>query len=182
VELSEQDQFFERLDTLREKGEVLQRQNAEALEKLLDLIQVPDPGAVRVQFDEAGLLGVIDIDEEAKEELTPEQLGHEINFSILRASPPIGGYSAAATTAGREIGEVMRKLVGALDTGSLPEPVDVTNDFDTVTVSARWGSILAVSCDPRWLQTTPARLISEEIVRTGRTAALKTDTLGRFPR
>jgi hypothetical protein len=173
VELSEQQQFFEGLDALREKGETLQRENAATLQEVLDGLQVPEQGAVSAAFDEEGLISTLAITDGAKGDLSTDQLVQEINLAVVRASPPIG-RNASPT--------VLTNLMDALSSGGTPELVDVTNDFGSVTISARWGIIAEVKCSATWIQSTPESLISEEIVRMGRIAARETDTLGRFPK
>ena len=74
----------------------------------------------------------------------------------------------------------IQQLMNSLASGVLPEMTDITNDFNQVVVKAAWGNVVAVTCDLRWLASTPDHLISEEVVRMTRIAAIETDDSGRF--
>jgi hypothetical protein len=171
------------LDELRLRGEKLQRDNANTRKEIFDLLQLPEQGVVTVEFGDDGLMSRVDIDAGARKGLSAEQLVHEINAAILRSSPLLAGFGIAdadprAKPAGN--GAFLNQLVAAMAAGERTAPPKFANDFETVTVTAALGSILGVECSSSWIGSTPDRLVSEEIVRIARIAALETDTMGRY--
>lgn len=189
MELNEQQAFLAQLDALKDEGAALQRANAATQRKLMDLLRVPEQTAIRVDFDELGLISEMEIDEQVKSELTPQQLGREINLAVLRASGSVvptpsmpGGNSQDAPADLTSPDSILGQLMGILATGERPEPVEVPNDLGTVTIRALWGNLVEVTCTESWILSTPGHLIAEEIVRMGRIAARETDILRRFPK
>jgi hypothetical protein len=183
VELNDDDPRA-RIEALRERGEQLQRQNEQTQRDILTMLEIPEHGAVVARFDANGLMSALEIDSDARKVLSAQQFVREVNMAILRATG-IGGASLAAT-AGDPQSELSASsrtfdlVAKAISSDQDTEPKRISNDFKTVTVIALWGNVAGVECSNSWIDSTPDRLIAEEIVRMARTVAIETDPLQRF--
>jgi hypothetical protein len=179
--LNDETDLAAELQSLQERGETLQRRNLSTRREILDLLEIPEDGAVTVRYDASGLMSVVEIDDGARAGLTPTQLVREINAAIIRSSgllslatPEVSDPQGASTV--RLVSEV---AAGMADDRQL-EPQRISNDFGTVTVTAMLGNVAGVECAESWIASTSSRLISEEIVRMARIAAKDTDTVGKY--
>lgn len=176
--MNDADDILRELEFLRVESERLQRQAEAAQEELLELLGVPELGAVTARFDTGGLLAAIEFAPEASD-CEPEMLLRDINIAVS-----IAGDDAAADLAPDPNAEFMpdlgddefEQLVG----GAAPAVETFTDDFGMLRVSARWGTIMSIDAPERWIATTPHRVMGDEIVRMGRLAALATDYLHRL--
>lgn len=174
------------LEELRAKGLKLQEESRATQRKVFELLAIPEHGAVTAVFDSRGLLEGLQFDATLCDGLTSTQLVEQINIAIFRDGGALVRQLDVPTVAVSDddpasvLSPVVAQLMNAFAAGELPEPVEFTNDFKTITVTAILGTISTVVCDSNWIATTPERLISEEIVIMARRAALDTDKLGRF--
>ncbi|MEO7121949.1 MAG: hypothetical protein ABI400_02295 [Lacisediminihabitans sp.] len=183
MELTDNTDLLKQIEALKLKGEKLQRDNATTTQDILALLGLAEQGAVTVTFDEDGLMSELDIDAEARADMTAEQLLHEINAGILRAGALVRGITVSDADPRAQLnasGSLVAKLVQSIASGERPEPQKIKNDFGTVTITALMGTVTGVECQTSWIGSTPDHLISEEIVRMARTAAQQTDTMGRY--
>lgn len=181
--MNDADDILRELEFLRAEGERLRRQAEAAQEELLELLGAPELGTVTARFDTGGLLASLEFAAGAAE-LDPETLLRDINIAVSIAAeeaaddlapdpeaeflPELGGDS--------ELDGAFAQLVGGVST-----PVETfSDDFGMLRIGARWGTIMSIDANERWLATTPHKLIAEEIVRIARYASLTTDHLGRL--
>jgi hypothetical protein len=182
--MSDDTRIIDRFKDIQEEGERLKIVIEETQAKIWEILALPEGGAVTVTFDERGLIADVVIDPDLRKGLSAADLERDINLAILRAAnarpvAPVAALDAAGAEA-LASSPVAVRMMEALQTGVVPEPVEVVNDFKTVTATAQWGNLVSVTCSARWLDTTPVRLIAEEVLRIARAASIESDTSGRL--
>ena len=168
------DDWQRALEELQAEGELLQARARETQKEILDLLEIPETGAVGILLDEQGLIAEVTIDPTWRDSLSPELFVQEINWAIIRTS----GFGTAPTTAPTP--SFLEQVMATFNSPAARVPEEISNDFKTLTVTAVLGNVSSISADPRWITQTPDALIAEEIVRMARVAAFQTDTFGRY--
>lgn len=177
------DNWLDDLRELRAGNEELQREIDSAQAEIEEILAIVGSGAATMTYDRQGLIDSLEFDPELRPGLAPPQLQQEINMALVRANNNRPAYQPGLWD---EPGDVflespyIQQLMTTLASGVLPEMTDIANDFNQVVVKAAWGNVVAVTCEIRWLGSTPDPLISEEVVRMARIAAIETDDSGRF--
>ncbi|MGV8885360.1 MAG: YbaB/EbfC family nucleoid-associated protein [Microbacteriaceae bacterium] len=177
------DSWLDDLRALRSESAELQQEIDAAQAEIDEVLALVGAGAATMTYDRGGLVDALDFDPELRPPLTTPQLQQEINMALVRANNDRPSYQPGLWD---EPGDVflespyIQQLMKSLATGVLPEMAEIVNDFNQVVVKAAWGNVVAITCDLRWLSSTPDHLISEEVVRMSRIAAIETDDSGRF--
>jgi len=172
------------LEQLREQGEQLQQKVEATQREIFELLELPEVGTVVIEKDEQGLIADITIDSSWRDSLSPAEFEQEVNVALLRSSglltaapgdqPPSGSPQAGHGQS------YLERVMASFNSPAAREPEEISNDFNTLTVTAMLGNVSSISADKRWIAQTPDHLIAEEIVRIARIAALQTDVFGRF--
>jgi hypothetical protein len=147
--------------------------------EIADLVKIPETGPVTVTFDDAGYMTSLEIDAEARASLDSRALVTEINFAISRASRPIPAPPAVSPESLENAAELFEQIFAMAGGDSVGEPVTYSNDLGTVTVTLVWGSVFSVECSDSWIGAASDSSISEEIVRTARSAVTASGPRGR---
>lgn len=153
--------WLSQLAGLKLEGENLQREAEAAQREIIQLLSGGSVGAVAISFDDLGLIVKLAIDSELRKGLSAQQLVQEINLALLKAARPFVPDHASEPLQG-------------VTAGRQGNPQETTNDFKTVVVVASLNVIASIRCDLRWIESSPDRLISEEIVRVARIAGQRT--------
>lgn len=175
-------QFRGMLDDLLLEGERLKARAQQPAPDLRALLGLPEVGTVTITRDQRGLIDDIVFGRVDGRRPAHEELMQQLNLALFAGSrTALGALGSERTVTGSgDIAPELREFMAAVEAGGVPEPVSVTNDLKTVTVSALYGEVVAIDCSPSFVLAATDETLAEEIVRVAREAALGTDVLGKY--
>lgn len=167
------------LDDLAREGEQLRAKALEPAPDLRELMGLPSAGAVTFTRDERGLIDGVTFEHIDGARPEPEALLVQLNLALFSgASVPRGLGNVVTESA--DLAPGILAFMAAVEGAEEPEPVVVTNDLKTVTISALFGEVVAIDCSPSFLLAANDDTLAAEIVRVARDASIASDVLGKY--
>jgi hypothetical protein len=126
--------------------------------------------AVTADFDDSGVLSALRIDDDARRQLTEQQLVAQLDAALL-------GGPAPHPTEPHAVAARMDALLDSLETGgpSAAPRVETTTPDGTLTLVSVHGRPVGIRPRPGWLLSEPSDALAAAVVSLAREAASRAD-------